>query len=140
MAGLKAAATAPTWPTINGVWWPQNIHSWGDRQFNGISYLYDHPLVIHFIHRNLAYVISILIAIWTWKAFQLQATPLFRKTRWLPLSIVLTQVVLGILTVLNSMIPEKLLWLGIAHQFVAMLLLLALFFMLYIIRAHKNVK
>jgi len=23
MAGLKAATVAPTWPTINGYWWPQ---------------------------------------------------------------------------------------------------------------------
>ena len=25
MAGLKAATAAPTWPAINGVWWPSNI-------------------------------------------------------------------------------------------------------------------
>src|SRR6476660_1369115 len=25
MAGLKAATVAPTWPTINGVWWPENV-------------------------------------------------------------------------------------------------------------------
>src|SRR5436190_19224707 len=36
MAGLKAATAAPTWPTINGVWWPDNVSSFGGRQFSGI--------------------------------------------------------------------------------------------------------
>ncbi|MBK5273265.1 MAG: COX15/CtaA family protein, partial [Bacteroidia bacterium] len=61
MSGLKAAATAPTWPTINGVWIPEKIHSFGNHEFTGLSFLTDHPLVIHFIHRNLAYLITILI-------------------------------------------------------------------------------
>jgi cytochrome c oxidase assembly protein subunit 15 len=52
MAGLKAATAAPTWPTINGVWWPDNISSFGGQQFPGVSFLVDNPLVIHFIHRN----------------------------------------------------------------------------------------
>jgi cytochrome c oxidase assembly protein subunit 15 len=137
MAGLKAAAAAPTWPSINGYWWPQNIHSFGDRQFTGISFLFDHPQVIHFIHRNLAYIIAILIIIWTWKASRIQATKLFNKTKWSPLFLVLLQVVLGILTVLNIPNRDTFLWLGIAHQFIAMMLLLSLVWMIYIVRRQK---
>ena len=33
MAGLKAATMAPTWPDMNGVWIPSNIHSIGGREF-----------------------------------------------------------------------------------------------------------
>jgi cytochrome c oxidase assembly protein subunit 15 len=139
MAGLKAAAAAPTWPAINSAWWPENIHSHGDHYFRGLTFLFDHPLVIHFIHRNLAYLITALLIVWTWKAFRLQGTQLFQKTKWLPLFLVLLQVVLGILTVLNVVDADKFLWLAVAHQFIAMLLLLSLFWMLYIIRAHKNV-
>jgi cytochrome c oxidase assembly protein subunit 15 len=139
MAGLKAATAAPTWPTINRVWWPQNLHSYGDHYFPGISFLYDHPLMVHFIHRNLAYIITALVIIWTWKAYRLPGTGLFKKTRGLPLFIVLVQVILGILTVLNSVNTDKFLWLAVAHQFVAMLLLLSLFFMAYITRTRKNV-
>ncbi len=134
MAGLKAAATAPTWPTINGVWIPENIHSFGDHHFAGLSYLTDHPLVIHFIHRNLAYLISILVFIWCWKAYRIQGTKLFQKTKWLPLFIVLLQVLLGILTVLNAINQRSFLWLAVAHQFVAMILLLSLVWILYIVR------
>src|SRR6185295_17048579 len=41
MAGLKAAIVAPTWPFINGSWWPRNIHSFGGREFPGLSFLTD---------------------------------------------------------------------------------------------------
>ena len=136
MAGLKAASTAPTWPAINGVWFPENIHSFGNHAFNGLSFLTDHPLVVHFIHRNLAYLISVLIFIWTWKAYKINGTKLFRRSRWLPLLIVLLQVLLGIFTVLNALKQDTFLWLGIAHQFVAMLLLLSLLFIIYIIRSR----
>jgi cytochrome c oxidase assembly protein subunit 15 len=139
MAGLKAAAAAPTWPAINSVWWPENIHSYGDHYFRGITFLFDHPLIIHFIHRNLAYIFTALIIIWTWKAFRLQGTQIFQKIKWLPLFIVLLQVVLGILTVLNAVNPGEFLWLAVAHQFIAMLLLLSLVWMLYIIRTRKSV-
>ncbi len=138
MAGLKAATTAPTWPTINGVWWPENIHSFGGRDFPGLRFLFDHPVVIHFIHRNLAYIIIILVAVWSWKAFKIQGTGVFNKTRWWPLVIVLSQAILGILTVLNVAKPASFLWLGVAHQFIAMVLLLSLVWMFYIIRSRKS--
>lgn len=138
MAGLKAAPAAPTWPTMNGVWFPENIHSFGNRQFQGLSFLTDHPLVIQFIHRNLAYIISILVFVWFWKANKIRGTKFFQKTKTMPLFFVLVQVALGILTVLNAAIPHSFLWLAVAHQFAAMLLLLSLVWMLFIVRG-KNI-
>jgi cytochrome c oxidase assembly protein subunit 15 len=134
MAGLKAATAAPTWPDINGVWVPCNFHLFGDRKFPGFSFLTDNPLVIHFIHRNLAYIISVLVFIWWWKANKAGGTKLFQKTRILPLLIVLLQVLLGVLTVLNAAYKNSFLWLAVAHQFVAMLLLLSLLLVVYIVR------
>jgi len=139
MSGLKAAVAAPTWPTINGVWIPENIYSFGNHHFTGLSYLTDHPLFIHFIHRNLGYLISILVFIWCWKANKIQGAKLFQKTKWLPLFIVLLQVLLGILTVLNAINQHSFLWLAVAHQFVAMLLLLSLIWILYIVRNKSAV-
>lgn len=138
MAGLKAASAAPTWPTINGMWIPGNIHSFGGREFSGFSFLTDDPLMVHFIHRNLAYIIFILILIWSWKASKILATGLFKKARWMPLLIASVQVVLGIVTVLNSTDPKILLWLGVIHQFVAMILLLTMVWMIHTIRKKKN--
>jgi cytochrome c oxidase assembly protein subunit 15 len=139
MAGLRAGPTAPTWPKINSVWWPTNLHSHGERYFPGITYLFDHPLVIHFIHRGLAYILTLLIALWCWRAFRVKGTPLFEKTRTWPLVIVLLQLVLGILATLTSPTPGDFLWVAVAHQFVAMFLLLSLVWMVYIIRGRKIV-
>ena len=138
MAGLKTSAAAPTWPTINGGWLPSAIHLYGGHEFKGISWLTDNPLVIHFIHRNLAYLITILIFIWWRKARRVNGTNLFNKTKMLPLLIVLLQVLLGIFTVLNVLQHNTFLWLAVAHQFTAMLLLLSLVWILFIVRNRSN--
>ncbi|MBL0130907.1 MAG: COX15/CtaA family protein [Chitinophagaceae bacterium] len=134
MAGLKAAPFAPTWPDINGGWWPSNVHSFGNREFSGLSFLTDNPLVIHFIHRNLAYIISVLVFFWWWRSNKVPGKKLFQNTKALPLFIVLLQVLLGVLALLNAINTKTFLWLGVAHQFVAMALLLSLVFMLYLVR------
>jgi cytochrome c oxidase assembly protein subunit 15 len=136
MAGLKAAPFAPTWPTMNGVWFPQNIHSFGGREFRGLSFLTDHPLVVHFIHRNLGYIVCVLVFIWWWRANKTRGTKLFQKTKAIPFFIVLVQVALGVLTVLNAAIPHSFLWLAVAHQFMAMLLLVSLVWVFYIVRCN----
>ena len=140
MAGLKAAATAPTWPDINGAWYPDTIQSFGGRQFTGISFLFDHPLVIHFIHRNLAYVITVIVMIWTWHSYKVRGTNFFQSTKAWPLIMVLLQVVLGVLTVLNAIDPNSFLWLGVAHQFVAMVLLLSFVWMFFIVRGKREIQ
>ena len=124
MAGLKAAPYAPTWPDINGSYFP------------AAASITDDPFMVHFIHRNLAYLLTILIIAWYWKARRQDS--LFGKTAWLPFAIVIIQVVLGVFTVLNSIYPERLLWLGVAHQFVAMLLLLSLLFSFFLVNKSKD--
>lgn len=139
MAGLKAAPAAPTWPDMNGEWLPANINSYGGREFNGLSFLWDHPLVIHFVHRNLAYIITLLVFAWVWKASKTTGSHLFRKTFKIPGIIVIIQLLLGIFTVLHAPDRDTFLWLGVAHQFGAMLLLLSITWELYIIRGKNYV-
>ncbi len=142
MAGLKAAAAAPTWPDMNGHFIPVDVQPFGAREVPGISHLFDNTLLVHFIHRMLGYLVALLIIIWTVKAYKFSSTPLFQKTKIWPLLNVLLQVLLGILTVLNSTRPlhsKSFITLAVAHQFFAMLLLLSLVWMLYIIRSRKSV-
>jgi heme a synthase len=124
MAGLKAGTAAPTWPMINDMWVPDGM---------GSSFT-DDPITVQFIHRGLAYIIAMLILVWWSRALRSEATPVFRKTRLLPPVIVMVQVVLGIFTVLYSPDKQALLWLGVAHQFVAMLLLLSMVWTLRIMK------
>lgn len=122
MAGLKAAPFAATWPTINGMWWPP-----------GMGNIINDPITVQFIHRLLAYIITILTFIWWSRALKLPSTALFRKTRAIPVILVLLQVSLGIFTVVYSPDHAKLLWLGVSHQFVAMLLLLSLVWFIFLL-------
>jgi cytochrome c oxidase assembly protein subunit 15 len=124
MAGLKAGTAAPTWPMINGMWIPDGMG----------SSLTDDPITVQFIHRGLAYIIALMILVWWSRALRSTATPLFRETRLLPPVFVMLQVILGIFTVLYSPDKQALLWLGVAHQFVAMLLLLSMVWTLRIMK------
>lgn len=133
MAGHKAANVASTWPTINGSWFPGGMDSHSPWLIN----LIDNTVTIHFIHRNLAYLITILIIIWYRKA-SMEELSAKAKTflRW-PLMLVVVQVLLGILSVLTSksIVPNywgNFEWMAQLHQLVAMFLVLSLTGMLYL--------
>jgi len=135
MAGHKAATVAPTWPTINGEWVPGKLMAEQPAALNFI----DNIILIHFIHRGLAYILFVLILVWSVKLFKTKGSVLFNKTRWLPLTIIATQLLLGIASVLTStgIIPGHwglFEWMAQLHQLVGMLLLLSLVWMLFVVR------
>lgn len=135
MAGLKAANFATTWPSINGEFIPSSMMN------DTLANLSNDPLAVHFIHRTLAYCITAFIIFWHIKAKKISPGMLFIKQRSLPLILVILQVLLGILTVLFANNNTALLWLGVAHQFTGMILLLVVVSLLYTIkykRQHSN--
>jgi len=133
MAGLKAAPFAPTWPDINGRFFPDY-----SSHVSNIA-LFDNPYLVHFIHRGLAYILVIAVLYGWWKFRSADSESLFGKTKWLLPAITLLQLLLGIFTVLNAPNTKALVWLGTAHQFVAMLLLLSLTWIVYIVRSKPVV-
>jgi cytochrome c oxidase assembly protein subunit 15 len=137
MAGLHAATVAPTWPLINGSYAPSNVHTLGAMTYGGISFLFDNPLVVQFIHRNLAYLLLIGVITWFIKAKRIPGNDLFSRIRVIPVLLILLQAILGILTVLNALSAKAFLWLAVAHQFVAMLLLLSFIMIVYLVRKRE---
>ncbi len=133
MAGLHAATAAPTWPRINGQWIPGAINNLSPGWKNFI----DNKITIQFIHRAFAYILLIIVFVWGYKAFKLNGTILFRRTRLIPVLLILMQVILGIATVILSPYGNNLVWFGVAHQLLAMLFLITIIFMLYIIRSSR---
>jgi len=134
MAGHKAATAAPTWPDINGYMLPS-----GMLQHDGILDVLENKITIHFIHRGLAYLLVILVSILTYRMYKMAGSYLFRKIRLLPMVLVFTQLVLGIMTVLTStkIIPNlwgTFEWIAELHQLIAMFLLLSVIWILYIVR------
>ncbi|MEP7277545.1 MAG: COX15/CtaA family protein [Bacteroidota bacterium] len=137
MAGHRAAAAAPTWPTINGSWLPPQLLSPALR-------LVENKITVHFIHRGLAYLLVIITIAWTLQAGRIYApTAAYRKTKWLPLILILLQAVLGIMVVISSpfLIPNHwglFQWLAQLHQVTGMSYLLLMVWMLYIVRGRRS--
>ncbi len=130
MAGLRAAITAPTWPDINGSMFPADMNELSPFAKNLVS----NPLTIHFIHRGLAYVLVVLIGLWWFKFRAITTNKLFNRLRIAVVLLVLLQVLLGILTVWNATHPNRLVVLGVSHQFVAMILLMVVVSLLFVVR------
>ncbi|MBW8686191.1 COX15/CtaA family protein [Chitinophaga rhizophila] len=129
MAGLHAALSANTWPDINGMWWPVGMFTQGGI----LTDITHNPITIQFIHRGLAYIITILVVMWWWKAAEARPNSLLRALRYLPLVLVFLQVVLGVLTLLGSRVKIPIMQ-AILHQGVGMLLLLSLIWTLFLSR------
>lgn len=135
MAGHKAATVAPTWPSINGDMVPATLFI--DQPF--LLNFIDNKILIHFIHRGLAYLLLILILYWSLQLIHTKGSVLFEKTKRWPLYLILAQVALGIASLLTStgIVPGQwgaFEWMAQLHQLVGMLLLLSLVWTLYIVR------
>lgn len=142
MAGLKAAPAAPTWPDVNGTYLPQNVNSFGAEVYKGLNIITDHPIVVHHIHRSLAYILVILVLVWFVKVRRLakeKRNHLLYKVSSATVMFTLMQVLLGICTVLNAplMTQNKFLrfeWFAELHQMIAICLLMSLVFNYYLVR------
>jgi len=144
MAGLKAGPFAPTWPDINGDLIPGNMTTFHGRKLSIFSALVNHPIAVHFVHRSLAYLLTILIALWTLKALPVKQSGLFNSLKFWPLILVFLQVFLGIMSVLTSYkaVPQGwgiFEWSAQLHQLVAIFLLLSLVMVVFILGRSKAV-
>lgn len=127
MAGLHAALAAHTWPDINGMAVPSGMF----RMHPVMGNLTNNAITVQFIHRGLAYLLFILSIIWWIKARRTDKDKMLYRLAWLPPAVVLLQIILGVLTVLGSSIHIPI-DLAVTHQFVGMLFLTTLFFMLFL--------
>lgn len=135
MAGLKAGATAPTWPDINGAMVPAGMNEIEPASHN----LFRNIITIQFIHRLLAYLLCLTVIYFFWRTRNMPGHQWFSRLRMGLLILVSVQVLLGILTVLGSTNPDALLWLGVWHQFTAMLIVMAVVTLLFISRRKSPV-
>jgi cytochrome c oxidase assembly protein subunit 15 len=139
MAGHKAANVAATWPTINGAWFPEHLLNGNNFFVNAI----DNKIWVHFVHRGLAYLLLVMVSIWSFQLYKTKGGLLFNYLRTMPLAIILIQVLLGILTVLTSAnimagTWGMFEWMAELHQLVGMLFLLVLVSMLYVVRPKQS--
>ncbi len=129
MAGLHAALAAPNWPGVNGHLFPSDVLGDGTWWME----LTSSRIAIQWIHRGLAYLLAICLLIWWWKARNTDKTKPLSRLSIIPLLLVFLQFALGVLTVLNSTTHIPVI-LAVSHQFNGMLLLIALFVSLFLLR------
>jgi cytochrome c oxidase assembly protein subunit 15 len=139
MAGHKAAMVAPTWPTINGDYLPANFFSDPNFFLNFI----ENKILVHFMHRGIAYILLALVIYWTVKLYQINGSSFFNRIKIFPLLLVLLQVLLGIASLLyaRSIIPGVwgiFEWMAQIHQLVGMSLLLSLVATYYVMREQTK--
>ena len=133
MAGMRAAVIAPTWPDINGKMLPVGLSELTPWKRN-LAY---NPIMVHFIHRGIAYLLFVMVLFWWFKAKAIKGNKLFTNLRLSMILLITLQVVLGIFTVLNATDNDRLVWLGVAHQFTAMLVVLTLISLLFVVRKSR---
>lgn len=126
MAGLKAAITAPTWPDINGNFFPAK------NEVEGLAIVND-PLLVHFIHRGLAYIFLILIIVYFIKTARYCKNRSFALYRFLFVFFVFAQVVLGIGSLINAT-NQHFIWMAASHQFIAMMIVIAFVTNVFLVR------
>lgn len=133
MAGMRAGLVHPYWPFfVEG----QRLWQILNPSEVDINSLVDYEPatfvkgLVQVLHRGVAYLLSILILVFFVKARKQKISPLLSKGLWLLISMLVIQVVLGILTVINSIGRIPIAY-GVFHQGAALVLLAALLFVVY---------
>jgi heme a synthase len=118
MAGNHAALFYPTFPDFNGSWLPDGLFKLSPL----ISNFFQNIAMIQLIHRSLGLLLGVLVFIFYFRIKKDEKTSLLSRAVLLLPVLVCLQILLGILVLLNSVgsIPV---FLGVAHQMNAMLLL-----------------
>ncbi len=125
MSGMKAGVYFPSWPDINGEYFPQiifNISEWNVDNFNHYDTNLFMPYLIHFIHRMTAYTLSFIGLFVVIKLYRNGYWTVYRREILLFTIVLISQVLLGIITVLMCKGEVPVVW-GVMHQAGALFLL-----------------
>lgn len=143
MSGMKAALIFPTWPDIGGEYLPGILYQADQWSLHNFINYDEGPFVfalVQFVHRSLAYLIVISVCYYIISNRQ-YFSPSFKSvsssTFILFLTLILIQIILGILTLVKSigMVPVGL---GVLHQGVAVLVIGSLLVHMFVLKYHPH--
>lgn len=124
VSGMRAALLYPTFPKMNGEWIPSllfNSSMWKVENFIQYENSPFFPALIHTLHRLWAYFLIFFTAWFLYRTYQSISTRFLRYSQNLLIILFTLQVLLGIMTVLNSSGIVPVFW-GVSHQVVGVLL------------------
>jgi cytochrome c oxidase assembly protein subunit 15 len=116
VAGLDAGYAFNSWPLMGDELFPSGAPMLQPFLTNFV----DNPIVVQFVHRWLAFIVAIAVAILAAMAWRRG----FKAAALLVAGAVATQILLGIATILTGVE----IWIGVAHQGMAALLLASIIF------------
>lgn len=132
MAGMKAALVFPTWPDMGSEYIPSILFSQSNWSYENFNY-YDKNVfmasLIHFLHRNVAYIILIIGSILSYHLIK-ENTNTYKKAGVVLVFLLFIQVILGIVTVVKSVGSIPVFW-GVVHQFIALFILTCLTYLVF---------
>lgn len=129
VAGSKAGLVYNTWPKMYDEWVPEALgYSYVK---DGASSLINNIASIQFIHRTLAYLITLIVVIFSLRIFKVSSLqPGQKRAVQLLLAGIFLQVVLGIFTLIYN-VPIVL---GVLHQALAFFLFATLIYLIHRLR------
>ncbi|PYE86077.1 heme A synthase [Pseudoroseicyclus aestuarii] len=116
VAGIDAGRAFPTWPSMNGDFFPANAFYVPDGGATWRAF-FENPGLVQFIHRMAGYLLAALAVVVVLRARR-SPHPATRAAGWMMLAMVALQIVLGIVTALTA----AHLHVALSHQFGAVLL------------------
>jgi len=121
VAGLRAGKSYNTFPTMNGLWIPENLYTLSP----WISNFFDNGTTVQFNHRVLGWILLIASFKLPW-LLKNTSKSLYRLSYIIP-ALTTVQFILGVATLLFK-VPVTL---GVAHQVTAFILFTCSLFLLY---------
>ncbi len=125
MSGMKAALFYPTWPDMNGSLVPNivlNSKEWNVENFINYDVNSFMPALIQLAHRSTAYLLIFIILYLFWQSRKHILPNPLKMGITLLVTMLFVQILLGILTVINSMGIIPVSW-GVLHQAGALVML-----------------
>lgn len=142
MSGARAALPYPSWPDMNGRFIPEPLLTksmWTVENMVNYEATLFQPALIQFLHRMTAYALVIIALAYLYQAFTKVRAPMLVKTNTLLIILLITQVILGIATVVSS-VGQVPVGLGVAHQFGAIALVGVVVYLNYLFRPGTLLK
>ncbi|HRI60001.1 MAG TPA: COX15/CtaA family protein [Saprospiraceae bacterium] len=141
MSGSKAGLFYPTWPDMHGEFLPAVLldgSHWTADSFIHYDTNPFMPALIQFLHRNTAYVLTIMVLYFAWQMLKTALTPDLRRGVWALVTALGVQVLLGIFTLINCIatVPVDL---GVLHQAGAVVLFGVLLFVNYRMSGDRRI-
>lgn len=126
MAGTKAGLTYNTYPLMDGRIFPENFFIFPSLLAN----IFENQAAINFIHRTLAAIVVISIALLFTRNIRYASREMRRAMLWL-LIMICIQFTLGLLTLFSGSSGEISVWLGVMHQMGAFITASVCLYILY---------